>query len=378
MTAPGHTSPSPVPMSRCPSCGAEVPSASLSCPGCGSPVGRSRKPTQSGWTELAPIKDMARLRVGSSTCQIEGIYVPVADFNLAAGDSVYFSHHVLLWRDPQVDVRRMSLQGAFTRMLAGLPVVMTEAHGPGHIAFSRDEPGELIALPLHPGQGMDVSEHLMLAATSQVHYTWFNTNVWYTTRDDKNTIYHYPAGQFMDRFTATAQPGLLLLHASGNVFVRELADGQTMLVKPKALVYKDPTVVMTLEIQYPTGYLFGAHRLMWLHLTGPGKVAIQSAYEPMEDEGKAIVTQSPSPWDHRGGATAQFLAAGGAQMTMPAGPPPGMDERHVLIARMAAAAMHGGDVPADAVDRLVQVALQHGLSAYDVQLIIKHVRAHGW
>ena len=47
---------------------------------------------------------MARLQFGQSHCQIEGKYVPVADMNLAAGDSVYFTHHVLLWKDPAVTV----------------------------------------------------------------------------------------------------------------------------------------------------------------------------------------------------------------------------------------------------------------------------------
>src|SRR5947209_965362 len=107
-----------------------VDSSLRTCPSCGAPVGRATKVTASGWTELPPIRDMARLRVGSSTCQVEGTYVPVADFNLASADEwVYFAHHVLLWKDPQVEVRRMPLKGAFKRMMAGMPVVMTEARG---------------------------------------------------------------------------------------------------------------------------------------------------------------------------------------------------------------------------------------------------------
>ena len=63
-----------------------------------------QRTTDSGWTELPAIPDMARIQFGQSTCQIEGAYVPVADMNLAAGDSVYFSHHVLLWQDPSVEL----------------------------------------------------------------------------------------------------------------------------------------------------------------------------------------------------------------------------------------------------------------------------------
>jgi hypothetical protein len=44
---------------------------------------------------------------------------------------------------------------------------------------------------------------------------------------------------------------------------------------------------------------------------------------------------------------------------------------------MAAAAMVGGQVPPDALQHLIDVATQDGLSAYDVRLIIKHVQSHG-
>ncbi len=44
------------------------------------------------------------------------------------------------------------------------------------------------------------------------------------------------------QFGAKDAPGLLLLHAAGNVFVRRLPTDQHILVKPAALVFKDSTV----------------------------------------------------------------------------------------------------------------------------------------
>ena len=379
MSATNPANPSHAPNVRCRYCGAAISSSYVYCPGCGATVERSTKPTDSGWSELPPIKDMARLRVGSSTCQIEGIYVPVADFNLAAGDSVYFAHHVLLWKDIQVEIKRMPLAGAFTRMLAGLPLVMTEAHGPGHIAFSRDEPGEMIALPLQHGESIDVREHLLLAATSNVNYTWFDTGVWFSTRRDNDTEFHYPLGQFMDRFTALDRPGLLLLHASGNVFVRELAASQSLLVKPTALVYKDRSVNMSLNIQYPTGYWINSHRLIWLHLVGPGRVAIQSAYEPAEDNGQNISGQSQGTFV-RTVSTIQYSTPFSTTVT-PRMPHPAapihVDPRHARIAKMAAESMVNGQIPPQTMQRLLDAAEAEGLSAYDVRVIVKHVQSHG-
>jgi uncharacterized protein (AIM24 family) len=235
---------------------------------------------------------MAKIQFGRSSCQIEGLYVPVADMNLAAEDTVYFTHHVLLWKDPKVVVSTMSLAGAWKRMFAGMPLIMTQAQGPGHIAFSKDNPGELISIPLQPGQTLDVREHLFLAATTSVAYDWFQTNIWFKTQSGNDTETHYPIGMFMDRFGAPQTPGLLLLHASGNVFVRDLAPGQTILVKPTSLIFKDPSVQMHLHFEQPGSMFMGwgswATRYVWLRLIGPGRVAIQSVFERIEGEARNI------------------------------------------------------------------------------------------
>jgi len=276
-------------------CGHVSDGRQMSCPACGATIDARDIVTKSGWSELPGRKDMAKLQIGNSYCQIEGNYVPVADFNLAPNDSIYFAHHVLLWKDVQVNVTAMSLKGMWKRLLSGMPLVMTQAQGPGHIAFSRDAPGEMIALPLQPGQAVDVREHLFLVATSSVNYDWFNTGIWFTTGGNE-TETHYPLGQFMDRFFAPQTPGLLLLHSAGNAFVRYLAQGETILVKPTAMLFKDPTVQMQLHFERPAGgaatWTTWGQRYLWLRLFGPGRVAVQSAYEHMEDNGRRIINDS--------------------------------------------------------------------------------------
>src|SRR5271170_7350448 len=141
---------------NCPWCGQPADPAATACRSCGSSIDVRLATTKSGWSELPPIKDMARIQFGQSTCQIEGSYVPVADFNLAAGDGVYFGHHLLLWKDDQVQITTMSLAKAWKRIFSGMPLVMTQAAGPGRLAFSKDRPGELFALQLQPGHSIDV------------------------------------------------------------------------------------------------------------------------------------------------------------------------------------------------------------------------------
>ncbi len=282
---------------RCPWCGAVSDGTALSCPACGSPVDIRAVATASGWYELPPIKDMARIQFGQSTCQIEGTYVPVADMTLNGGDNVYFTHHVLLWKDTTVTITTLPLRGGWKRLFSGLPLIMTQAHGPGHIAFSRDSPGEMIALPIQPGQAVDVREHVFMVATGQVNYDWFNTNIWFSTKNGDETETHYPLGMFMDRFIAGPAPGLVLIHAQGNAFIRQLAPGEAILVKPTALLFKDPTVTMQLHVEHPAGtwrsWRSWGDRYLWVRLFGPGRVAVQSAFEHFEDPGYNMTNSSP-------------------------------------------------------------------------------------
>ena len=88
---------------------------------------------------------------------------------------------------------------------------------------------------------------------------------------------------------ATNGPGLLL-HGPGNTFIRDLAPHQQILVQPGGLIWKDRTVGMFLHFEYPRGaYWFSSARwqakTVWLLLQGPGRVAVQSAFERPEGIG---------------------------------------------------------------------------------------------
>src|SRR5580658_390041 len=286
---------------KCPWCGHASDASTTNCPRCGAPVDVREAVTDSGWAELPAIRDMAKIQFGQSVCQIEGKFVPVADFKLAPGDGVYFTHHLLLWKDEQVQISTMPMAKGWKRLFAGLPLIMTQAQGPGRIAFSKDAAGELIALPLDPGQSVDVREHVFMIATHSCNYDWFQSGIWFVTSNGKDRETHYPIGMFMDRFTGGQTPGLLLLHGNGNVFVRTLAPGQTISIKPTALLFKDPTVGMNLHLEYP-GSRYGAvsmwrawsNRYVWLRLRGPGRVAVQSHFEFIEETGYSVRQTEPN------------------------------------------------------------------------------------
>jgi uncharacterized protein (AIM24 family) len=273
----------------CPYCRQPSDPSSPTCPLCGAPVDIRATVSDSGWVEQPAIRDMARIQFGQSHVQITGTRVPTAEFTLAPQDWIYFSHHVLLWSEPQVQMQTMKLKGGWNRVMAGMPLYMLQAAGPGHISLSDNHAGEIVALPLHHGQSMWVKEHRFLTSTGNVSYDWDSNHVWFTTGTGDDKEWHYPMGQYGDTFTASGGPGLLLLHSPGNCFIRDLKQGQSLLVQPSSLLYKDVSVRMHLHLEYPRnhGFAFWSgnldYRQIWVRLHGPGRVAVTSVFQPAEE-----------------------------------------------------------------------------------------------
>jgi uncharacterized protein (AIM24 family) len=205
------------------------------------------------------------------TYHLDGELVPALTIELPnSQSSVYFEHHLLLWKHPMVEISIRSIKGAFKRMIAGMQIFITEAKGPGQISFSRDGPGHIVPIHLRAGQSIHVREHQFLAATGNVDYDFERV------KGVANMLFG-GTGFFIDKFSGTAE-GILWLHGYGNVFEKTLAPGESIDVEPGGWLYKDPTVQMETKLmRLSTGLLAGMN-FVFNRFTGPGKVAIQSMY----------------------------------------------------------------------------------------------------
>lgn len=215
---------------------------------------------------------------GGVTYHIEGELVPVLQVELDHVP-IYFEHHILLWKDPVVNIGIKPIQGAFKRMIAGMPIFMTQATGTGRVAFSRDGAGHVFALHLAPGQAVDVREHQFLAATDNMDYT-------FTRVKGVANVLFSGTGFFIDTFTAKSDHGVLWLHGYGNVFEVTLRPGEQIDIEPGGWIYKDRTVNMeTIFQKFSTGIFASGGQMFWNRFTGPGKIALQSMYYYMPTEG---------------------------------------------------------------------------------------------
>jgi uncharacterized protein (AIM24 family) len=131
------------------------------------------------------------------TYHIEGELVPVLRIELGSVP-VYFEHHILLWKEPRTQIGIKSLKGGFKRIMAGMPILMTEASGPGQIAFSRDGAGHILGIHLNRGEGIEMREHQFLAATGSVDYT-FTRVKGVSNADGWDGVFHRPFHRASER-----------------------------------------------------------------------------------------------------------------------------------------------------------------------------------
>ena len=230
------------------------------------------------------MKDLPRLlpttaegeTFGGVTYHIDGELVPALTIDVSK-TPVYFEHHILLWKHSQVAIGLRPMKGALKRMMAGMQIFVTEASGPGMIAFSRDGAGHIAPIHLKAGSELLVREHQFLAATANVDYSFERV------KGVANMLFG-GSGFFIDRFAARQGDGVLWLHGYGNVFEKELAPGETIDVEPGGWLYMDPKVKMEVVVDRLSSGFFGGMNFIVNRFTGPGRLGIQSMYLHMPSE----------------------------------------------------------------------------------------------
>ena len=210
------------------------------------------------------------------TYHLDGELVPVLTVELKAEQSLYFEHHIFLWKTTSITIGLKSMKGALKRMMAGMQIFVTEARGQGQIAFSRDGAGHILALHVKQGEEVHVREHQFLAATQNIDYTFERV------KGAANMLMG-GTGFFIDKFHGHQGEGILWLHGYGNVFEKVLAPGEQIEVEPGGWLYKDTSVKMETNTQrLSAGILSGGMAFITNKFTGPGRIGIQSMYLTLE------------------------------------------------------------------------------------------------
>ncbi len=283
-------------LTTCAWCSAEFPVELTSCPRRGAGADVRNVLDQGGWVEAPAIKDMAEVQMGRSHAQIEGLMVPVVDVDLADGDSVFCTHDKLLWHDGTVKLSTKK-SGFFKSRRSGMPLTLMQATGPGRVAFSDNHAGELVAMPLDAGDVLIARQHHMLLASGNVDYDGYNINLWYLvpSGDDGDTEYEYPVGNFERFMVPSGEPGLVFLHAAGNVFIRKLGNGEVVDIAPHSLLAWRGAMQHGLMIERK-GFLRAYNHYLSVRVQGPGTVWIQSGAMGKTQEHSSIAGVCPNAY----------------------------------------------------------------------------------
>ena len=195
------------------------------CPLCGAP-GRhlGRVLADSAGLSSLCIKDMAKVTV-------RPVAPPDRGHHNVRSPSSPLAHrrrpgslctHVLLWLGPGHPAPRTCPCAAAGSGLA-LPVIMVEAHGPGHIACLIPMCVKVHRAPAAAWPLMWVREHWFLCAMSNIRDHGTANTLYVMQRGQAGRAGdHYPLGWFGDIFTAT-DCGCPAAPAPGNAFIRDLS-----------------------------------------------------------------------------------------------------------------------------------------------------------
>ncbi len=197
------------------------------------------------------------------------------------------------------------LLGAGKRVLAGESFFITmfanEAHDRRDVAFAAPFPGKIRAIDLAEwggqilaqkdsflcgARGVDIAIHL----TRRIGAGFFGGE-----------------GFILQRLSGD---GLVFLHACGTLVERELAAGETLRVDTGCIVAFSPSV--DFDIQLVPGVktaLFGGEGLFFGHLTGPGRVILQTL--PFSRLADRIIASAPKAGGKRRGEGSVLGALGG-------------------------------------------------------------------
>ncbi|MGA2873626.1 MAG: AIM24 family protein [Candidatus Dormibacteria bacterium] len=243
------------------------------------------------------------------TYLIEGELVPMLHCSLDGSMPVYFEHHVVLWKEPQVTIKLKAVRGAVRRMVAGRELFLTEARGHGGIAFSRDAPGQVFPLELPEGAAILVREHQFLAATASLRYSASHL------RGLSNNLFG-ESGFWVDRFEAKGGDGVVWLHGFGNVFEKQLEAGEEIDVEPGGWVYMDPEVRMRPAV-------YGLRTARPCTSTFPARTDKKGGADPGRGSGGIRPSQPPRKPKRNADTGRQALSPAGRAPVPRGGPAPG-------------------------------------------------------
>src|SRR4051794_26698880 len=227
--------------------------------------------------ENHPGTDTLSTTGGPMQTRIQGTTMPVLDVQLDPNESIFSESGELSWMTASIQMTTHTqmgggggLFGVLKRVAGGGSLFMTEYRAmqyPGEVSFATKVPGHIVPVQVAPGQEYLVHRHGFLCATPQVTISvGFQQSLGAGIFGGSGFLLQRVAGY-----------GMAWLELSGELIMKNLAPGETLLVHPghvgafQASVNFQITTVPGIK-----NMIFGGDGIFLGVLTGPGTIWLQT------------------------------------------------------------------------------------------------------
>ena len=231
--------------------------------------------------------------------KITGTTLPVLEIGLEPGDTIVAEPGEFSWMTENVALKTTPMTagakgifGILGRALSGGGIFMTEysvPSGNGLIAFAAKVPGQIVQLDVEPGHGFMIHRHGFLCATHGVELA-------VGFQQSLGAGIFGGNGFVLQKLTGTCSAWVEL---GGEIVIYDLQPGESIQVHPGHIgMFQDSVNFDIRMMRGIANALFGADGLFIAHLTGPGKVWLQTltlpnlAHALLPYMGKEAVTQT--------------------------------------------------------------------------------------
>lgn len=213
--------------------------------------------------------------------KLTGTTLPVLEVGLEQGDVIVAEPGEFSWMTENVNLKTTTMTagakglfGVLGRALSGGGLFMTEysvASGNGLIAFAAKIPGQIMQVDVEPGHGFMIHRGGFLCATQGVDLSMgFQKTLGAGIFGGNGFVLQHLAG------TCTAWVEL-----GGEIVTYDLQAGESIQVHPGHIgVFQDSITFDMRFMRGVTNAIFGGDGLFIAHLTGPGKVWLQTLTLP--------------------------------------------------------------------------------------------------
>ena len=213
--------------------------------------------------------------------KITGTTLPVLEIGLEPGDNIIAEPGEFSWMTENVQLKTTPMTagakgifGILGRALSGGGIFMTEytvPSGNGLIAFASKVPGQILQVDVQPGHGYMIHRHGFLCATQGVELA-------IGFQQSLGAGIFGGNGFILQKLSGTCSAWVEL---GGEIVTYDLQAGETIQVHPGHIGMFQESVNFDIRMMRGiTNAIFGGDGLFIAHLTGPGKVWLQTLTLP--------------------------------------------------------------------------------------------------